>query len=72
MQSSEAQCEELGVPAHLEAFRVAMGEIESAHLFADGKEIICKAFNCCGSGSVEGELYYMPGNGSCFHSRCKR
>ena len=57
----KAQCEELGVPAHLEAFRVAMGEIESAHLFADGKEITCKAFNCCGSGSVEGELYYMPG-----------
>lgn len=57
----KAQCEALGVPARLEAFRVAMGEIESAHLFADGKEIICKAFNCCGSGSVEGELYYMPG-----------
>ena len=49
------------MPARLEAFRVAMGEIESAHLFADGKEITCKAFNCCGSGSVEGELYYMPG-----------
>ena len=57
----KAQCEELGVLVHLEAFRVAMGEIESAHLFADGKEITCKAFNCCGSGSVEGELYYMPG-----------
>ena len=57
----KAQCEALGVPAHLEAFRVATGEIESAHLFADGKEITCKAFNCCGSGSVEGELYYMPG-----------
>ena len=57
----KAQCEALGVPARLEAFRVAMGEIGSAHLFADGKEITCKAFNCCGSGSVEGELYYMPG-----------
>ena len=34
----KAQCEALGVPARLEAFRVAMGEIESAHLFADGKE----------------------------------
>ena len=42
----KAQCEALGVPARLEAFRVAMGEIESAHLYA--------------------------GNGSCFHSRCKR
>ncbi len=51
-------------------FRVAMGEIESAHLFADGKEITCKAFNCCGSGSVE-ESFIICRNGSCFHSRCK-
>ena len=57
----KAQCEALGVPARLEAFRVAMGNIEESHLFADGKEIPCKAFNCCGSGVVEGELYYMPG-----------
>ena len=38
-----------------------MGDIEEAHLYADGTEIECKAFACCGSGSVEGELYYMPG-----------
>lgn len=37
------------------------GILEESHLFADGKEIPCKAFNCCGSGVVEGELYYMPG-----------
>ena len=55
------QCETLGVPAKLEGFRVAMGEIEEAHLYADGMEISCKALTCCGSGSVEGELYYMPG-----------
>ena len=55
------QCEALGVPAKLEGFRVAMGEIEEAHLYADGMEISCKALTCCGSGSVEGELYYMPG-----------
>jgi len=30
------QCETLGVPAELESFRVAMGEIEEAHLYADG------------------------------------
>ena len=57
----KGQCEELGVTAKIEAFRVAMGDIEESHLFADGKEIPCKAFNCCGSGVVEGELYYMPG-----------
>lgn len=57
----KGQCESLGVSARLEEFRVAMGDIEEAHLYADGKEVTCKAFACCGSGSVEGELYYMPG-----------
>lgn len=56
----KSQCEELGVSAHIEGFRVAMGDIESVHLFADGQEITCKALSCCGSGVVEGELYYMP------------
>ena len=56
----KSQCEELGVSAHIEGFRVAMGDIESVHLFADGQEIPCKALSCCGSGVVEGELYYMP------------
>lgn len=55
------QCEKAGVTARLEGFRVAMGEIKDAHLYADGEELSCKAFTCCGSGSVEGELYYMPG-----------
>ena len=57
----KAQCESLGVPARLEGFRVPMAEIEEARVLADGKEIPCKGFFCCGSGSVEGELYYMPG-----------
>ena len=56
----KARCQELGVPARIEAFPVAMGEIEEAHVLADGREIPCKGFFCCGSGSVEGELYYMP------------
>ena len=56
----KAQCEAVGVPARIEAFPVAMGEIQEAHVLADGKEIPCKGFFCCGSGEVEGELYYMP------------
>ena len=55
----KAQCEALGVSARIEAFPVAMAEIEEAHVYADGKEIPCKGFFCCGSGEVEGELYYM-------------
>lgn len=57
----KAQCEAMGVKAWIEDFRVAMGDIEEAHLYADGEEIECRAFTCCGSGLVEGELYYMPG-----------
>ena len=57
----KAQCESMGVEAYMEAFRVPMGDIEEAHLYADGEEIECRACQCCGSGSVEGELYYMTG-----------
>ena len=56
----KARCEKLGVAARLESFPVPMAEIEEAHVFADGKEIPCKGFFCCGSGEAEGELYYMP------------
>ena len=54
------RCEAIGVQARIEAFPAAMGEIEEARVLADGKEIPCKGFFCCGSGTVEGELYYMP------------
>ncbi len=56
----KARCEELGVPARIEAFPVPMGEIEEARVLADGVEIPCRGCFCCGSGTVEGELYYMP------------
>lgn len=56
----KACCEELGVPAHLEGFRVAMAEMEGGSVTVDGKDIPCKPFYGCGSGEVEGELYYMP------------
>ena len=56
----KACCEEMGVQAHLEAFRVAMADMQSCSVTADGKEIPCKAFYGCGSGEAEGELYYMP------------
>ena len=57
----KARCEALGVQAWLEEFRVPMGQIEEAQVLADGEPIPCEGLSCCGSGSVEGELYYMPG-----------
>lgn len=56
----KARCEELGAVARIEPFPVPMGEIEETHVYADGKEIPAKGFFCCGSGEIEGELYYMP------------
>ena len=56
----KAQCEALGAKAWIEAFPVPMGEIETQRVLADGKEIPCRGCFCCGSGTVEGELYYMP------------
>ena len=55
-----SRCQALGVPARLESFRVPMAEMESCSVTADGRDIPCKAFYGCGSGDVEGELYYMP------------
>ena len=57
----KGRCEALGAKAWLESFPVPMADMEEARVFADGKEIPCKGFFCCGSGEVEGELYYMPG-----------
>ena len=56
----KARCEALGASARIEAFPVPMAEIEEAHVYADGKEIPAKGLFCCGSGEIEGELYYMP------------
>ena len=55
------RCDDLGVKAWLEAFPVKMSEMLAATVTADGKEIPCKGVFNCGSGTVEGELYYMPG-----------
>ena len=55
------RCRALDVKAHLEAFAVPMAEMLSAYVTADDREIPCKGFLLCGSGRVEGELYYMPG-----------
>lgn len=56
----KACCEELGVPARIEGFRVAMGDIEEARVLADGRGIPCRGFACCGSGTVTAELAYLP------------
>ena len=56
----KALCEKMGVETHLEPFPVQMAVMKKAVLQADGVEIPCKGYFCCGSGTVEAPLYYMP------------
>ena len=57
----KARCEEKGMAARIEAFPVAMSELQESHLYVDGKEIPCRGSLLCGSGEVEAPLYHMPG-----------
>ena len=56
----KSRCETLGVSARLESFRVAMADMDSCSVAADGTDIPCKAFFGCGSGDVEADLAYLP------------
>lgn len=55
-------CNELEVEARIEDFEVQMSHMKNATLVADGEELPCRGYMCCGSGSVEAPLYYMPNN----------
>ena len=55
-------CNELEVEARIEDFEVQMSHMKNATLVADGEELPCRGYMCCGSSSVEAPLYYMPNN----------
>ncbi|MCR5611040.1 MAG: M28 family peptidase [Clostridiales bacterium] len=65
------ECVKMGVSARIEPFPVPMAEIEEAHVYADGVEIPAKGLFLCGSGEVEGELYYMPATDRVSMSKAK-
>ncbi|MFQ7767125.1 MAG: hypothetical protein ACLRIL_01850 [Fusicatenibacter saccharivorans] len=54
------QCETLGV-GRTGKFPRCNGRNRRGTFVCRRDGIPCKALTCCGSGSVEGELYYMPG-----------
>ena len=64
-------CEELGVPSFLEPFDVDTAEIHSAKLTADGRDIPCKGYRLCGSGTAEAPLCYLPNTDMASLSRAK-
>ena len=53
-------CEALGISAFPESFDVDVAEVHEASLTADGREIPCRGYKLCGSGSVEAPLCYLP------------
>lgn len=58
----KACCASLGAEVSVETFPVPMSRMHSAHLYANGREIPCQGYRCCGGGDVEAELFYMPGD----------
>ena len=64
-------CNEFAKGAYTEEFPVDLADIRRAKLYADGKEIDCKAYFLCGSGIAEGELYYLRSADKYSLSQCR-
>ena len=60
-----------GLQATLQPFEVQRATVKSATLTVDGKSLPCKGYSLCGSGKVEGEIYYLPHNDKHALSKCK-
>lgn len=60
-----------GLKATLQPFEVQRANVHSATLTVDGKSLPCKGYSLCGSGKVEGEIYYLPHNDKHALSKCK-
>ena len=67
----QQRCEMIGLDTRVEGFPIARATIRSASLFVDGKAYPCKAFIGCGSGKVEGPLYYLNCLDDLSLSRCR-
>ncbi len=67
----EGLCRERGADACQEAFDVDTAVIHTAALTADGRDIPCKGYKLCGSGSVEAPLLYLPNTDPASVSRAR-
>lgn len=54
------RCASFGCEAHIEPFKSEFGDVHSATLTIDGKEIPCTGYAMCGSGSVTAPFVYLP------------
>ncbi len=67
----KALCEDMGIPAHLEAFDVDMATLQEATLTVDGKEITCKGYLNAGCAEIEAPFYYLRATDPYSLSLCK-
>lgn len=64
-------CALFGCEAYLENFEVDMGDVKRAELYIDGKKIECRGYMCCGSGEVEGDIYYLSDDNKHSLEKCR-
>ena len=62
---------QMGLSAGIEGFEVPMSRIQKAVFLADGVEIPCKGYLCCGSGEVEAPFYYLRNTDPHSLSQCR-
>ena len=67
----QARCTNIGLATRVESFPIERSHIHSASLTVDGKSYPCKAYIGCGSGKVEGPLYYLRNTDDLSFSLCK-
>ena len=67
----QERCSRLGLNTRVEGFSIPRSNIRSASLTVDGRSYPCKAFICCGSGKVEGPLYYLRSQDALSLSQCR-
>ena len=62
---------DFGCEAYFEEFEVDMADVKRAELYIDGKSIPCRGYMNCGSGEVEGELYYLSDTSKSSLKNCR-
>lgn len=71
LQYLQERCNQIGLATKAEEFTLERSDIRSATLAIDGKTYPCKTYIGCGSGKVEGSLYYLRNTDDLSFSMCK-
>ena len=70
-QYLQSKVKELGFDAQIVPFEVPMANMLEAVFCADGKEIPCKGYFCCGDAELEAPFYYLRNSDKLSLSQCK-